>query len=79
MPIHEYSCPDCGNHIEVLQKISEDWLTVCPECKKSGLKRLVSAAGFKLKGSGWYETDFKTKPKADPKPPTTESKKTDDA
>ena len=59
MPIYEYKCSDCGHELEKLQKISDAPLTDCPECGKSALKKMISAAGFKLKGSGWYETDFK--------------------
>ena len=59
MPIYEYTCKACGHSYEALQKMSDDPLTECPECGKPELKKLVSAAGFRLKGSGWYETDFK--------------------
>ena len=61
MPIYEYRCGACGHHLEALQKMSEGPLRKCPECGKSQLKRLVSAPQFRLKGSGWYETDFKNK------------------
>jgi putative FmdB family regulatory protein len=61
MPIYEYRCGACGHHLEALQKMSEAPLRKCPECGKSQLKRLVSAPQFRLKGSGWYETDFKNK------------------
>jgi putative FmdB family regulatory protein len=61
MPIYEYQCEACGHHLEKLQKISDPLLTDCPKCGKSALTKLVSAAGFRLKGSGWYETDFKGK------------------
>jgi len=60
MPFYEYQCGKCGHHHEVLQKISDAPLKKCPECGKTGLKRLVSAPVFRLKGSGWYETDFKS-------------------
>ena len=60
MPIYEYECKSCGHRYEALQKISDDPLTDCPECKKPELKKLISAAGFRLKGGGWYETDFKS-------------------
>lgn len=60
MPIYEYQCQDCGFETEVLQKLSEDPLTVCTSCGKSSFKKKISAAGFRLKGGGWYETDFKT-------------------
>jgi len=59
MPIYEYSCEHCGHTLEVLQKISDAPLTCCPHCDTDNLHKLVSAAGFRLKGSGWYETDFK--------------------
>ena len=61
MPIYEYRCGACGHHLEALQKMTEAPLRKCPECGKSQLKRLVSASQFRLKGSGWYETDFKNK------------------
>ncbi|HKV97297.1 MAG TPA: zinc ribbon domain-containing protein [Gammaproteobacteria bacterium] len=60
MPIYEYQCRACGHHLEALQKISEPALTQCPNCDKPALRKLVSAAGFRLKGKGWYETDFKS-------------------
>jgi len=59
MPIYEYRCQDCGHELESLQSMSEDPLTDCPECGKPELKRKISAAAFRLKGGGWYETDFK--------------------
>ena len=59
MPIYEYRCKSCGHELEKLQRISDPALTDCPVCTQSELTRLVSAAGFRLKGSGWYETDFK--------------------
>lgn len=59
MPIYEYQCQDCGEELEKLQRMSDDPLKECPACNKPALKRLVSAAGFRLKGGGWYETDFK--------------------
>lgn len=60
MPIYEYRCQECGHELERLQKLSDPMLTDCPACDKPALKRLVSAAGFRLKGGGWYETDFKS-------------------
>ena len=60
MPIYEYQCEACGHVFETLQKISEQPLVDCPNCGKPALKKLVSAAAFRLKGGGWYETDFKT-------------------
>ena len=59
MPIYEYRCGACGSRHEVLQKMSEAPLTDCPACGEAALTKLVSAAGFQLKGSGWYATDFK--------------------
>jgi putative FmdB family regulatory protein len=59
MPIYEYRCAACGHYLDVLQKISDAPLKKCPDCGKSKLTRLVSAASFRLKGGGWYETDFK--------------------
>ena len=59
MPIYEYGCAACGHHLEALQKMADAPLRKCPECGKSRLRRLVSAPQFRLKGSGWYETDFK--------------------
>ena len=60
MPIYEYQCQACGHRLESLQKLSEEPLKDCPACGQPTLNRLVSAAGFRLKGSGWYETDFKS-------------------
>ena len=60
MPFYEYQCDSCGHDLEVMQKVSDIWLKKCPECGKSSLKRLMSAPVFRLKGSGWYETDFKS-------------------
>jgi putative FmdB family regulatory protein len=60
MPIYEYQCAACGHIFDSLQKVSEAPLTKCPDCGEEALKKLVSAPAFRLKGSGWYETDFKT-------------------
>jgi putative FmdB family regulatory protein len=74
MPIYEYRCDVCGHQEEFLQKVSEPQLTECPVCHKPTFIKLLSAAGFQLKGSGWYATDFKSKSakpaekKADAKP-----------
>lgn len=75
MPIYEYQCTECGHELEKLQKISDPPLSECPACGKPALQKLVSAAGFRLKGAGWYETDFKgdkrknvAKPEAAAKP-----------
>jgi putative FmdB family regulatory protein len=59
MPIYEYRCAECGHELEKLQKIADAPLVDCPVCGKPALQKLVSAAGFRLKGGGWYETDFK--------------------
>ena len=63
MPIYEYQCGACGHQMEAFQKISEEPLTICPACQKTPLNKLVSAAGFQLKGSGWYATDYRDKSK----------------
>ena len=60
MPIYEYRCSHCGHELEIIQKISEAPLETCPECAQNTLIKKVSAAGFRLKGGGWYETDFKS-------------------
>lgn len=86
MPIYEYQCTQCGHRLETMQKMSEAPLTDCPECGKPKLQKLISAAGFQLKGTGWYATDFKNKGKSDTSKKsdssdssskTTESKSTD--
>jgi putative FmdB family regulatory protein len=64
MPIYEYECSACGNRVEKLQKLSDPLLTDCPACGAAQLRKLISRAGFQLKGTGWYVTDFKDKPKA---------------
>jgi len=63
MPIYEYLCAACGHELEVIQSVSEPPLKQCPSCKKRTLKKMVSAAGFVLKGTGWYATDFRDKGK----------------
>lgn len=60
MPIYEYACRSCGHQFETIQKASEPVLTDCPACGDAALRKLLSAPVFRLKGSGWYETDFKT-------------------
>lgn len=60
MPIYEYKCDACGHEMEAMQKMADAPLTECPKCHKKALKKLVSATGFRLSGSGWYETDFKS-------------------
>ncbi len=59
MPIYEYKCEECGHQLEAIQKFSDAPLTDCPECNKPALKKMLSASAFHLKGTGWYETDFK--------------------
>ncbi len=59
MPIYEYQCQACGHQLEALQKISDAPLAQCPACDESGLQKTVSATSFQLKGSGWYQSDFK--------------------
>ena len=59
MPIYEYRCQSCHHDMEVMQKMSDPDLSDCPACGQPQLKKLISAVGFRLKGSGWYETDFK--------------------
>jgi len=59
MPIYEYACQQCNHTMDVLQKISDDPLVDCPECGEPALRKLLSAPRFRLKGQGWYETDFK--------------------
>ena len=80
MPIYEYRCSACGFKDEFLQKVSEPPLTMCPSCGKKKFKKLLSAAGFQLKGSGWYATDFRssgTRKPTDPKPETKAEAKTE--
>lgn len=60
MPIYEYLCESCNHELEALQKLSDAPLVDCPACGKASLKKQVSAAGFRLAGGGWYETDFKS-------------------
>lgn len=61
MPIYEYECTDCARQFDVMQKISEPALRDCPHCKSPSVRRLLSASGFQLKGSGWYVSDYKPK------------------
>lgn len=63
MPIYEYKCGACGHEHEAMQKMADPVLETCPECGKPELKKQISAAGFRLSGSGWYETDFKSSSK----------------
>ncbi len=73
MPFYEYRCSACAHEFDAMQKMSDAPLTDCPECQQSTLVKLISAAGFQLKGSGWYVTDFKDKKK----PARPDDKKTD--
>ena len=75
MPIYEYRCDSCGHQQEFLQKVSDAPLTVCPKCGKPTFTKMVTAAGFQLKGSGWYVTDFRNKSSS--KPGTKAESKTD--
>lgn len=74
MPIYEYQCEACEHKMEAIQKVSDVPLKECPACGKHSLKKLVSAAAFHLKGTGWYETDFKNKPKDNAKKDETVTK-----
>jgi len=74
MPIYEYQCEQCHHTFDTLQKVSDQPLVKCPECEQDTLKKLISPAGFRLKGTGWYETDFKGGSK---KPEAAKSKKAD--
>lgn len=67
MPIYEYQCQSCEHKLEALQKIADALLTDCPACEKPDLKKQVTAAAFKLTGTGWYETDFKNSGKKEVK------------
>lgn len=73
MPIYEYECGSCGHRLESIQKMSEPALKDCPACGKSTLKKLISATGFQLKGSGWYATDFKDGGKKKEKPESSDT------
>ena len=75
MPIYEYRCGECGHQQESLQKVSDPPLVECPRCHKPALAKMLTAAGFQLKGSGWYATDFKGKaPSSTATPAKAESK-----
>lgn len=71
MPIYEYQCSSCHHTFDVIQKMSDEPVNVCPECSRETAVKLVSAAGFQLKGTGWYATDFKDKAKTETKTTTT--------
>ncbi len=70
MPIYEYACNSCGHELEIIQKMSDEALEECPNCHKNTLKKQISASAFQLKGTGWYETDFKNKKSNTPAPST---------
>lgn len=65
MPIYEYVCNNCHNHFEILQKVDDHSPQICPSCQGKNVERMFSAAGFQLKGTGWYVTDFKNNKKND--------------
>jgi putative FmdB family regulatory protein len=79
MPIYEYRCGSCGSEKEYLQKVSDAPIAACPACGSDAYAKLISAAGFQLKGSGWYATDFKNggKPKSKPDAETSAAAKSD--
>lgn len=74
MPIYAYACSNCGYAKDVLQKMSDPKLTQCPECKQETFEKQVTAAGFQLKGSGWYVTDFREKGNSSNSPATSKGK-----
>lgn len=74
MPIYEYRCEDCGFQKDVLQKVSDAPLSLCPSCGHETFVKAITAAGFQLKGSGWYATDFKSGASAKPAAASSESK-----
>lgn len=82
MPIYEYQCDRCNHKLEIIQKVSDELLKFCPECGEESLRKLISSVSFRLKGTGWYETDFKTKVKGkdsdNAKPDTTDTSKATD-
>lgn len=75
MPIYEYQCNICHHHFDEMQKITEPPIKLCPKCQGTDVSRLVSAAGFRLKGTGWYVTDFRDKGKPEKKSDTGADKK----
>jgi putative FmdB family regulatory protein len=77
MPIYEYRCGACGHQDEYLQKLSEPALAQCPACGNASFQKLLSAAGFQLKGSGWYATDFKGSKKPEKKEPEKKDSKSE--
>ncbi len=79
MPIYDYQCTSCGHTFDALQKISDEPLTECPKCHEHALKKLLSAPKFRLKGGGWYETDFKTGDKRNLADSSSKSSKSSDS
>ena len=79
MPIYEYKCEACSHMFETLQKVSESPLVDCPACGKPTLRKMISSPAFRLKGGGWYETDFKTGNKKNVSHPDKKAKKADKA
>jgi len=78
MPIYEYACKSCGFEKDALQKMSDAPLTLCPECNQATFVKKISAAGFRLSGSGWYQTDSKASKKTETKNDTSSSNKKND-
>jgi len=74
MPVYEYVCEQCDNHIELMQKITEEPLKTCPYCKGQ-LKKMISSTSFVLKGTGWYATDYASGKNSSPKTPETKTQK----
>tara|TARA_A100001011_G_scaffold209668_1_gene217921 strand:- start:32 stop:400 length:369 start_codon:yes stop_codon:yes gene_type:complete len=79
MPIYSYQCSFCGHSQDVLQKLSDKHLVICPQCSKKGFSRQLTAAGFVLKGSGWYVTDFKDRSKKESDAEATNKKNNQDS
>ncbi len=75
MPIYEYQCSSCQHAFDLIQKINDEPIKTCPHCSKDSAVRLVSAAGFQLKGTGWYATDFKDKGQPEKSAPKNTEKK----
>ena len=78
MPIYEYQCDQCNHKLEIIQKISDEPLRFCPECGEETLRKLISSVSFRLKGTGWYDTDFKNKGKDVETKPASDASKTAD-
>jgi len=76
MPIYEYKCSGCNHQFDAIQKMQDEPIKICPHCSEAKAVRLISAAGFQLKGSGWYATDFKGSAKSDSSTSTTSTETT---